>query len=139
MSIEDNKRIVRRFVDEVLIGGNIALLDEIADPQLVNHAAAPQARHGVEGIKRVVGGSRQAMPDQKWTNELIVAEGDLVSFYAVREATWQAESFRGIATSPGKRIAVEMVHLFRIREQKIVEHWAVRDDLGLMQQLGAVK
>jgi SnoaL-like polyketide cyclase len=33
---------------------------------------------------------------------------------------------------------VELVHIFRVRDGKIVEHWAVRDDLGLMKQLGVV-
>jgi predicted ester cyclase len=35
-------------------------------------------------------------------------------------------------------VAVELVHIFRVRDGKIVEHWAVRDDLGLMKQLGVV-
>jgi predicted ester cyclase len=56
--------------------------------------------------------------------------------HRIREATWQAESFRGMATPRGKPIAVELVHVFRVRDGKIVEHWAVRDDLGMMKQLG---
>jgi len=78
------------------------------------------------------------MPDQRWSREMLIAEGDLVVIHGVREATWQADSFRGIATQRGKHVAVELVHIFRVREGKIVEHWAVRDDLGLMKQLGAV-
>jgi predicted ester cyclase len=138
MSLEQNKAIVRRFIHEGVIGGNLAVIDELASPDCVNHSAVPEARHGTEGVKRVVAGSRAAMPDQRWTQEMMVAEGDLVVIHGVREATWQAESFRGIATPQGKRIAVELVHVFRIREGKIVEHWAVRDDLGLMKQLGVV-
>jgi predicted ester cyclase len=138
MSIEDNKAVVRRFVHEGVVGGNLAVIDELCSADCVNHSAVPEARIGAEGVKRVVGFSRSAMPDQRWTNELIVAEGDLVVIHGIREATWQAESFRGVATPKGKRVAVELVHIFRVRDGKIVEHWAVRDDLALMKQLGVI-
>ncbi len=139
-SLEENKAIVRRFIHEGLIGGNLTVIDELCSTELVNHAAVPEARHGTDGVKRVVSHSRAAMPDQRWTNEMIVAEGELVVIHGIREATWQAENFRGVATPKGKgqRIAVELVHIFRVRDGRIVEHWAVRDDLGLMKQLGAI-
>lgn len=138
MSTERNKAIVRRFIAEAVIGGNLEVIDELCSADCINHSAVPEARHGLEGIKRVVQFSRAAQPDQRWTHEMIIAEGDLVMIHGIREATWQAESFRGIPTPKGKRIAVELVHIFRVRDDKIVEHWAVRDDLGLMKQLGVI-
>ena len=39
----------------------------------------------------------------------------------------------------GVTTAVEMVHIWRLVDSKIVEHWAVRDDLALMMQLGVVE
>jgi predicted ester cyclase len=135
---EQNKAIVRRFIHEGVIGGNLAVIDELASPDCVNHAAVAEARHGIEGLKRVVAFSRAAQPDQRWTNEMLIAEGDLVVIHGIREATWQADGFRGIPTPKGKPVAVELVHIFRVREGKIVEHWAVRDDLGLMKQLGVI-
>ena len=138
MSLEENKTVVRRFIREGVVGGNLAVIDELCSPDCINHSAVPEARHGTEGVKRVVGFSRAAMPDQRWTNEMLVAEGDLVVIHGVREATWQADAFRGLPTPKGKPVAVELVHIFRVRDGKIVEHWAVRDDLGLMKQLGVV-
>ena|SRR5437870_10945315 len=138
MSVEENKAIVRRFIHDGVIGGDLSVIDELFSADCVNHAAVPAARIGVDGVKRVVGFSRAAMPDQRWTNELIVAEGDMVVIHGVREATWQATTFRGIATPTGRPVAVELVHLFRLVGGKIVEHWAVRDDLALMQQLGTI-
>src|ERR1700730_8060822 len=123
MSPEENKTIVRRFLVEGVIGGKLAVIDELCSPECINHSAAAEARHGPDGLKRVVGFSRAAMPDQRWTNELLIAEDDLVVIQGIREATWQAESFRGVATPKGKRIAVELVHIFRVRDGKIVEHW----------------
>jgi lactoylglutathione lyase len=114
------------------------VIDELCAPDFVNHAAVPEARHGTEGLKRVVAFSRAAMPDQRWINEMMIAEGDLVVIHGIREATWQADSFRGLPTPKGRAVAVELVHVFRLCDGKIVEHWAVRDDLGLMKQLGVV-
>jgi hypothetical protein len=46
---------------------------------------------------------------------------------------------RGFATPQGVTTAVEMVHIWRLANGKIVEHRAVRDDLALVMQLGVVK
>lgn len=138
MSTEANKAIVRRFIDEALLGGNFDLVDELFAPDCINHAAVPEHRIGFQGLKHVLRGSLVAQPDQKWESQIWVAEGDLVVVHATRTATWQATSFRGVATPTGRPVAVELVHMFRVRDGKITEHWAVRDDLGLMKQLGVI-
>ena len=134
---ERNRRIVERFIEGVL-EGRLDVIDELCDSDLINHAAAPQARDGIDGFKRVIGFSRAAMPDQRWTDRVVIADDEYVVLRAVRESTWTAESFRGIPTPQGARTSVEMVHIWRLANGKIVEHWAVRDDLGLMIQLGVV-
>ena len=136
---ERNRRIVERLIAEAVLDGRLDVIDELCDPGVINHAAVPQAREGIDGLKRVIGFSRAAMPDQRWTDEVLVANEEYVVVRAVRESTWSAESFRGFATPQGVTTAVEMVHIWRLAEGKIVEHWAVRDDLGLMMQLGVVK
>jgi predicted ester cyclase len=77
-------------------------------------------------------------PDQRWTDRVVIADDEYVVVRAVRESTWTAESFRGMLTPKGVKTAVEMVHIWRLANEKIIEHWAVRDDLGLMFQLGVV-
>ena len=134
---ERNRRIVERFIEGVL-EGRLDVIDELCDSDLINHAAAPQARDGIDGFKRVIGFSRAAMPDQRWTDRVVIADDEYVVVRAVRESTWTAESFRGIPTPQGAKTSVEMVHIWRLANGKIVEHWAVRDDLGLMIQLGVV-
>ena len=134
---ERNRRIVERFIEGVL-EGRLDVIDELCDSDLINHAAAPQARDGIDGFKRVIGFSRAAMPDQRWTDRVVIADDEYVVVRAVRESTWTAESFRGIPTPQGAKTSVEMVHIWRLANGKIVEHWAVRDDLGLMIQVGVV-
>ena len=135
---EQNRRIVERFITEGVMEGRLDVFDELCDPGLINHAAAPQAREGIEGMKRVIGFSRAAMPYQRWIDQVVIADDEYVVVRAVRESTWLADSFRGIPTPQGATTAVEMVHIWRLADGKIVEHWAVRDDLGLMIQLGVI-
>ena len=134
---ERNRRIVERFIEGIL-DGQLDVVDQLCDPGLINHAAAPEARDGIDGMRRVIGFSRAAMPDQRWTDRVVIADDEYVVVRAVQRSTWKAESFRGMPTPKGVKTAVEMVHIWRLANEKIIEHWAVRDDLGLMFQLGVV-
>jgi len=58
--------------------------------------------------------------------------------HAVREATWRAPEFRGVAIPRQGQVSGELVHIFRLRDGLIAEHWALSDDLGLLQQLHAL-
>ncbi len=138
MTVEANKDTVRGFLDDVMGKGNLGVIDDLCTPDVINHSAVPERRHGVDGMKAVIGFSRAAQPDQHWSFQRLIAEDDYVVVHGVREGTWQGEGFRGLPTPQGQRIAIELVHIFRLQDAKIVEHWAVRDDLGLMQQLGVL-
>lgn len=138
MGIEENKGIVRRFLDEVVSRGDMDVVNELCTTDAVNHAAAPDRQQGIENIRAVIEFSRRAQPDQRWVEQHVVAEGDLVVVYGRRDGTWEASSFRGIDTPSSGRVSVELAHMFRLRDGKIAEHWAVRDDLGMMQQLGVI-
>ena len=52
--------------------------------------------------------------------------------------TYGWDSFRGVATRQGKRFSVEHIHIYRLSDGRIAEHWVARDDLGMMQQIGAI-
>lgn len=136
--MEQNKAVALRFLDEVVGQGALDLVDELCDPAIVNHAAVPDRQRGIEGIKAVLAFSLNAQPDQRWVERHILADGDLVVAYGRRDGTWQASSFRGIDTPSSEPVSVELAHMFRLRDGKIVEHWAVRDDLGMLQQLGVI-
>jgi hypothetical protein len=69
VSAEDNKALVRRFVDEVQSGGNTDLIDEICSPEFVNHSAPPGLPADCEGIKIVTAMFRGAFPDSYFSVE----------------------------------------------------------------------
>ena len=136
MSAQDNKALVRRFVDEVQSGGNISLIDEICSPEFVNHSAPPGVPSDCEGIKIVTAMFRGAFPDSYFTVEDMIAEGDKVATRKTFHGTHEGE-FMGIPPS-GRSVSMGLIDVVRIDDGRVVEHWSVGDSLGLMQQLGVI-
>lgn len=135
MSTETNKTIVRRFVDAINTGNEVAFLAVLA-PDVVDHYAPPGLPPGREGWNMNRKQFRTAFPDGHWHEEALVAEGDLVVGRYVLRGTHQGEFFGIPAT--GKAISVSNIHIMRIADGKIVEHWGHGDDMGMMRQLGAM-
>ena len=75
-------------------------------------------------------------PDHRFDIEHIAADGETVAVLGTMVGTHEGE-LMGIAPT-GRRVAAQQSHWFRVVEGKLTEHWAVRDDLGMMQQLGVL-
>jgi predicted ester cyclase len=136
VSAEDNKALVRRFVDEVQSGGNIDLIDDICSPGFVNHSAPPGIPADREGIKILTAMFGGAFPDSHFTIGDMVAEGDKVATRKTFHGTHEGE-FMGIPPS-GRAVSMGLIDIVRVSEGRVVEHWVVGDSLGLMQQLGVI-
>jgi predicted ester cyclase len=142
MSAEANKALVRRFVEEIMSGGNPHALD---DPGTVDEMVAPDALHHEftrstnyrTTLRRVFGQPERA---QHFVIEHLLADGDLVAARGTFSSTSppEGELFHGLFPArPGVRADAPHAHFFRIRDGRIVEHWAIRDDLEAALQLGA--
>jgi predicted ester cyclase len=137
MSTETNKALVRRWVEEVLnTKGNLAVIDELFAPDYADYTNPPDWPPGREGHKQIVALYHAAFPDFHYTIEHEVAEGDWIVVRGTYHLTHTGEFF-GIAPT-GKHVTTTGMHLFRVADQKIVEHWCNNDDLGVMRQLGVV-
>jgi len=136
MSVEANKAIARRYFEELLNKGTLAVADEILATNIIVHSSLPTIIHGVENVKQSMAGFRAAFPDQHFTIEDEISEGDKVVFRYVYRGTHQGE-FQGIAPT-GKQVAVAGIAIYQITGGRIEEVWVASDSLGLMQQLGAV-
>jgi steroid delta-isomerase-like uncharacterized protein len=136
MSAEENKALVRRFVEEVQSEGNIEAVDELCSPEFVNHSAPPGVPSNCEGIKQVMDMFRQAFPDSYFTVEDMVAEGDKVATRKIFYGTHQGE-FMGIPPT-GRQVSIGLIDIVRVADGKVVEHWSMGDNLGMMQQLGVI-
>jgi predicted ester cyclase len=136
MPAEANKALVRRFVEEGINQSNEAVFLDLLASDVVDHYALPGLPPGSEGwnLNRKI--LRAAFPDACWTEEDIVAESDLVVGRYTLRGTHQAE-FLGIPAT-GRQVIVSNIHICRVENGKIVEHWGNGDDLGMLQQLGAI-
>jgi steroid delta-isomerase-like uncharacterized protein len=136
VSTEENKALVRRFVDEVQSAGNTDAIDEICSPEFVNHSAPPGVPSNREGVKQLTAMFRQAFPDSNFTIEDMMAEGNEVVTRKTFHGTHQGD-FMGIPPT-GRRVSMGLIDIVRIVDGRVVEHWSVADNLGMMQQLGIV-
>jgi len=136
MGVEENEALVGRFYDEVWNRGNVRVAEEVFAEDYVRHDLRPtEAEAGPAGQAKIATDFRAAFPDLRMELDLILGEGDLVA------ARWTAE---GTNTGPwagrppsGKHARFSGVNIFRFQDGKVAELWNHRDDLGLMQQLGA--
>jgi predicted ester cyclase len=135
--LDRNKAVVERLMDLVDHGGDIDQLDELCTPDIVNHALAPGRLQGIEGTREFLSSPVRQNQSARWVERVIVAEGSYVVEYGVRAGDWPAGSFRGIEVPAGP-YQRDTAFLYRLDGGRIAERWAVRDDLGLMLQLGAV-
>jgi len=137
VSTEENKAIFRRYVEEVGNEGNLELADEIFDRYLAHQPDGSVLERGPEDVKRFMGEFREAFHDFHSTIEDQIAEGDKVVTRWRMRGTHEGE-FRGIAPT-GKELEVTGIGIFRFSpEGKVVESWDSFDQLGMMQQLGAI-
>jgi predicted ester cyclase len=132
-----NKELVRRYTREVFDEGVVEAVDRYLAADFINHVTG---RVGTEDFKRLaveVGRSRGSAN----RIDLIVAEGEFVVTLMTVTRTLQKETSVLGFTFPGngQSYTVSHVHIYRVVDGKIREHWAVRDDLSMLRQLGALE
>jgi steroid delta-isomerase-like uncharacterized protein len=133
MSIEKNKAVIRRHVEEIFNRGNLAVADEIISPDYVYHGPAGEFK-GPEGFKKMVAGALQAFPDIHYTIDDMVAEGDTLAVRYTMTGTFKGE-LAGIAPT-GKRINMPQAFFYRFKDGKEVEALPFTDTLTMYQQMG---
>jgi predicted ester cyclase len=133
---EENKAHFRRAYEELLNQGNLSIADELVAPEFINHEAPPGRNRGPESMRGVATMLRTAFPDLHFTIEELVAEGDIVAGRLTMSGTHQGP-LMGMPPT-GRSMRQDHMHFVRFRDGKAIEHWGVRDDLGMMHQLGVI-
>jgi len=136
MSVEENKSLSRRFLEEVWNKGNLALVDELLATDHVYRGPSGKDVHGREEYKQRVSEIRSAFPDIHITIDDVIAEGDKIAYRWTATATHKGE-FRGIQPT-GKKMTIWGIFFEHIVDGKFVESWERYDTLGLMRQLGVI-
>ncbi len=132
MSMEDNIRIVRQFIQKFWNEGDLGCAEQFLAEDYIDHAYVPG---NVDGLKLTAGSLHTAFPDQVSVEESIVAQGDRVVARLRLEGTHKG-SFRGTEATQN-RIEVRVYREYRLANGRIAEHWALLDTASLLRQIGA--
>jgi steroid delta-isomerase-like uncharacterized protein len=135
MTTGGNKALVRRFIREIFQEGRVEALDELVVPDFVRHTgpSGDTDRNELRGAMERVS---KGLANVAFTIEDMIAEEDRVAVRVTSTAR-QVGEFMGIPPS-GRSYTIGEIHIFRIRNGKIAEHWHEADFLGMMRQLGAL-
>ena len=137
MDLEHNKAVIREIDDLGNGHGDIERIDALCTPDMINHALAPGRPQGIEGTREFLRSARRDLHPVRWTESHVVAEGDLVVQFGTRQQHWPGGSFRGFEI-PSGHFTRDTAFAYRLADGRVCERWAIRDDLGMMLQLGAI-
>ncbi len=136
MSVEHNKHLVQYTFERLFNTGELALAEAMVSAEFLNHEAPPDAPRGPAGLRQIVTMLRTAFPDIRYETAEVIAEDDKVVARTILRGTHTGPFF-GIPPT-GRQVVQEQIHILRFVDGKAVEHRAVRDDLGMLQQLGVI-
>ena len=141
MTLDSNKSIVRRFIEEIWNKRQLYVADEVFASNCISHQLRSGGEltmpRGPQEIKHHIAEWLEAFPDIHFTVERVLAEADYVMTNCLARGTHLGK-WHGIPAT-GKEIAIRMAVVHRIKEEKIVEDWVLVDFLGVFQQLGVVQ
>ena len=143
MSPDEGKILIRRLCDEAINRQDAVAAATFYAPDAMNHGRTV----GRAGMQRVFEALFSTFPDFRYVIQSNAAEADRVVCKVMMTGTHigrptMPEIFHGMldgVAPTGKSVQVLQYHDFRVKDGQILEHAAVRDDLGMLIQLGLVR
>jgi lactoylglutathione lyase len=137
MTRAPDHRSARDVVEELFRrqqAGDDTAMDALVAPDMINHAAGPQGREGLRTILRTLEADLGPVEVEQLH---LIGEGDLVAQHVTLHGTHRASTMPLLDGVPvtGRPTAWTFIHIWRVADGMLVEHWACRDDMGLLEQL----
>ena len=132
MSTDDHKELVRRFVREVFQEGRVGSVDELVAPDFVS-ASFGITEEGPAKLRAATEQIHRVLTDVSFRVDDLIAEGDRVAARLTARATPTGQ-FLGMEPT-GKSYEIGEIHMFRIANGRIAEHWHQFDAMGATKQL----
>ena len=136
MDADAVRRWTTERVEALFNRGELDRVEEFVTEDFVNHEAWPGEDPGYEGFRLRLRRLREAIPDFHMRVEDCIVEGDRVAYRATVTGTHRGPLL-GIPPT-GRTFRVQHMHMLRLRDGRAAEHWATRDDLGMLTQLGVI-
>ena len=134
MSVEENKAVVRRYLEEVFHNGNLEVIDECISEDWVYHGPEGFKTIGPEGFRQMVLMWRTAFPDIHYNIEEMIGEGDRLVVRCTMTATFKGP-LMGIPPT-GKRIGIPIVYFYRFKDGRELEATPFLDLHSFYAQMG---
>lgn len=138
MSIEDNKRLVRRYLEEVVSTGNVEALPQFVAPDYVEAYDGNRHPVGIEGARNHILGVRETYPDLRVTVEQQIAEGEWVVTRVMARGTHRGGAWLGMKPT-GRPVAITAVNIDRVVNGRILEHGGAANLLEPLLAIGAIR
>jgi predicted ester cyclase len=134
---ERKVKVIRSLFEEGFSKGNLSVVDETISHDMIEHQRFnPPLPSGPEGTKALIDSLRSMFSDIILTVEDVAVEEDKV-WVRVKARGTNNGSIMGKAPT-GKKMEIDVFDVCRIKDGKIVEHWGVPDQLGMLEQVGIV-
>jgi lactoylglutathione lyase len=133
MTTRRARDVVAEMFERRRAGDDRALDDLVAD-DMINHAAGPQGRSGLQHILDMIDDDLGPVTVEQ---HHLIGDGDLVAQHLTLHGTHRASTMPLLADLDvsGRAASWTFIHIWRVDDGLIVEHWACRDDMGLRDQL----
>ncbi|MFN8186230.1 MAG: ester cyclase [Gaiellales bacterium] len=130
----DAVEVCTRAQEAMFARGDVNAVDSWTTEGVVTHTAPPGTPAGREGLKATIAWLHSGLDNVTYAVQDAFAAGDKVTMRCTMSAT-HARPWLG-SPATGRSFTVEQIHVFRVDGDRIAEHWACRDDLGMLRQLG---
>jgi len=131
-----NKTTFERIPLEIIGRGQLQLVDELFAPDFVERTPQPGTAPTREGFKQWVKAFRSAFPDITYTVEDSIVAGDKVVLRLMASGTMRGE-FAGMPAT-NKHATWTEIHIVRVANEHVLEHWGLVQELTMMVQLGVI-
>jgi predicted ester cyclase len=156
-SVERDRALVRRVVEEVWNHGNVEMLDQLFASSPGRSAETSRHQQGAEQMKQSVGLYRALAPDLHVTVDQLIAEGDAVMVRWTARGT-HTGTVQGLAPADvlgqehdgfhlrllstirpdGRQLSFDGVAVFQLTNGQVAAVWLLLDEVGVLRQLGAL-
>jgi steroid delta-isomerase-like uncharacterized protein len=136
MTLEENKKFMSNFIEEVINKKNLDAADDLVAADFIEYLPFPGQGPGREGLKFAINAMLTGFPDMNWTVQEQIAEGETV----VTRFTWTGThdgAFMGIPPT-NKKVEVWGVVIDVVRDGLFAESRIIMDTVGLLQQVGVM-
>ena len=129
-------KMVERIPLEVLNNSNFGLLDELVSNDFVDHSAPLGVAPTREGFKQSAIALKKAFPDLQYTIDDTIDIDDRVVHRVTARGTMTGD-YMGIRAT-GRKATWTEIHIGRVADGRLIEHWGLVDQLGMFVQLGVI-